>query len=388
MLYWKIKNIVAYLAFISCFLVVETHAQSRIKVQDPALAKVLCEQFSELMTSGCDSLDLDKAALMSPLSSSTDLNANNLGITYADELKYLTELKRIFIRDNDLTDFPDPNNFKNLFQLDITNNNLTVAPRINFDNNGSFEMIQLTGNDIRKFPSWSDTTNDVMRFVNISWNRLKVLPVLDSLTNVRTLRVHRNELPFSELLKIKNIKWYDSLDDISRLFPQHNFNVSGDTSIAFNEDLLLDVEDKTPGNSYYLVSSNDTIAQNTDGIFTISKELMGKDTAQFVVFIRNIGFTASEEFLQSDTFSVVITYPKPEKEDEFLKFSPNGDGVDDYLYLEGSGDFSIYSAAGIELKSGSLPYNWSGQKVDGNYIVPGIYYLKTDKGNQKILALY
>lgn len=383
MLHLKTKHLILICGFLFSFL---AKGQNLIKVQDPALAVVLCEQMSGLMNATCDSLDLDKISAV-PEADIQTFDGNNRGITNADELKYITGLDTIFIRDNDLTEFPDLNNFNSVVRVDLTNNNLTVAPRINYPNNGSLRIIQVTGNKVRSFPSWGDTINNTITFANISWNRMKVLPVLDSLTQMNNLRVHRNELPFSELLKIKQLSTYEMYKDRWTIFPQHNFFVSNDTSIFFDDELNIQVEDQTAGNNYYLLSSNDTIARNTTGEFLINLELIG-EFAELKFVITNDGFSEGDAFLQSNTFEVDIKYPSPYNDEGYLKFSPDGNGIDDFLYLDGVGDFTIHGANGELVQKGDLPINWEGKKTDGSYINPGIYYLRNSSGLVKILALY
>jgi hypothetical protein len=69
-------------------------------------------------------------------------------------------------------------------------------------------------------------------------------------------------------------------------------------------------------------------------------------------------------------------------------FSPNGDGIQDELFLDGNGDAFIINKEGLTVKNLRLPAYWNGSGDKGEEVPLGTYILfKKDGSNDKITVL-
>lgn len=354
----------------------QSHAQL-VVVQDPAFRNALCA-FSPLSMNGnCHKLDTTEA-----LTAAGNIVLNGMGISNANEIIYFKNADTIRLANNNLTSFPiNIARFRHLNRLSLANNQLTNAPDIHYTNalsgDTAIKFVYLLNNKISYLPpSWNDS-NSMTQVIDLRNNELKQIPTFSNYPEIRRLDLRDNYLPFEYLIPIKqNPRWLTS--NIS-LFPQKYFPVSLDTFVKIGDVLHVNISTGLTSNEYFLLLDNVVMDTNRSGEFYIAIN-SAADTGKYSFKIRNDSFPASSDFLSSEIKNVQLQ-PINEQRNDVIIFSPNGDGVSDVVFIDGTGSAKIINKNGVELQNITLPYIWEGNDKYGKASSPGLYYIQKSDGS-------
>lgn len=386
-----------FILYINLLILAIFSAQAQlITVEDTIFNEYLCDNFPLAMSADCNYLDTVKARSEYP--DIDKMHLSNKGITSADEIVYFANADTINLNKNSLTSFPeDLSNFRSLTWLNLTMNKLTTAPNIKYTHPESGDTavkhIYLKYNKISVLPdSWYEE-NSRTQVVDLYDNELENIPSFSNYPQIRRLDVRENRLDFEGLIPIKqNPVW-----DINQfdLFPQKPFFVYDTFTVNKGEDITLDISRNLASNEYYLLKDNVRIEKNKTGLFVISN-IQEADTGSYWFKIHNSEFPDNSDFLASEKF--VVQFEKKSetvspdsswvKEDDVILLSPNGDGIADFLLIEGTGEASFINKAGSLFKKEQLPYKWYGDDANGKTLKPGLYYIKMeDESFMKVLIV-
>lgn len=373
------------------FLVTFISNAQLVQVKDTAFAKGLCQAFSEVMDGTCTNLDTN-VAKANYSDSPVSLRLFGRGIINVDELVYFTGLDTIFFNENDISSFPDLENFPNMHRLQLAANDLEIAPNINFEGNGNLQYVFLRDNKITELPGW-DAPNSIIIELSIKGNELTEIPDFSQYTSLNLLNVNNNRLKFSHLVPILSCNNYNQPPNFWNLFPQKPFFVMGSESFDLGEKVSIEVPQDHKDNTYYLKKAGVRVDASSDGTFSFNatKDLEGFYTIE----IRNSNFLEEEEFLESEPFKLSLNeiplgdnVIQEDKEIDIYLFSPDGDGIGDFLTIEGAGGFKIFNVNGDVLLTEKLPFKWDGRDSYGNVLGPDMYYIQTDYGLKKVLISF
>lgn len=139
---------------------------------------------------------------------------------------------------------------------------------------------------------------------------------------------------------------------------------------------LQSIELSNPANKFQYILTNITTEETTE--INIDEEsiiLPGEYTFKV---------TDNENCSVSSPKTITVDYPETCSN----AFTPNGDGIDDYFYIEGEGTASIFSMMGNEIIQIELPYQWVGTDKNGSPLIDGIYLIvKEDNTQEKVTLL-
>lgn len=367
------------------------HVQAQeIVVKDPALAAQFCLYFPDAMSADCKKLDTIKAESLYP--SPLDINMEGANITNADELIYFKNADSIRLSFNKIKSFPtDLFRFRSLVRLNLAHNELKVATDIKWNNPISgdtiIKLVYFNHNLIDSIPpSWFEV-NGLVQVIDLYDNLLDTIPDFGTYNELRRLDVRKNYLQFDDLAPIKdNVRWNTSQFD---LFPQKPFKIYEDLTVKKGESLTLDFSEIYSGESYTLMKNDKNYQISNDGVFVLN-DLSFEDTATYWVKVRNdTEFPAQTDFLRSTSFKIKL-HPELQSTNTGVQiFSPNNDGQDDYIYIEGEGNAVFYDKNGREILSHELPYEWKGNDKNGQTVEPGLYIIKRgERDYLKVLISY
>jgi hypothetical protein len=373
---WFQNNISKILFLVTVILLHAFHSHAQlIDVQDPSFRSALCSQYPLSMNAGCTKLDTVQA-----LAENTNIVLNNKGISNANEIVYFKNADTLRLSSNNLTNFPaDISKFRHLVRLNLSNNQLISAPEIHYTNlfsgDTAIKLVYLLNNKISTLPPGWYTPNNLTQVIDLRNNELEQIPSFTNYTQFRRLDLRDNRLPFEYLIPItQNPRW--NVGSFS-LFPQKEFPLAIDTLAKTGDVFHINVSTGLASNEYTLIKDNRNIETNRTGDFTITFNSVA-DTGVYWVKIRNDNFPASADFLATEKKH--IQWDHNEKHKDVIIFSPNGDGNEDVVYIDGSGAAKIINKNGMELQSISLPYIWSGTDKNGKMLAPGLYYIQKSDG--------
>lgn len=385
---WWLQN--SLFLFFIVLLAQLTNGQ--VSVKDPILRQFLCDNYPLAMNAGCAILDTLKAESAYP--NPANMRLNNIGIEKADEVLYFKNIDSLYLTNNKIKSFPsDLRQFFPIGRLHLGENLLTEAPSyISFIDpvlgKTGVRLVYLQKNEIANLPAEWNGVNSITQVINLEGNLLTNLTDFSEYKELRRLNVRNNLLDFDDLIPLKNIRsnYLQSLE----LFPQKEFEVEIEKfNYAFGDILSIDIARGLSTNQYFLIKDDIEIQQNRTGEFNI-KFSSEKDFGEYYFKIRNDNFLEDNDFLTSKkyAFQRENNYGNENVEvNETLIFSPNGDGVEDELYLEGKGEVFFYTRSGKELLHGVLPFVWNGKDENGNQLTPGLYFIKQDKKAYKSVLI-
>lgn len=373
------NRILFILTFCFCYV---TSAQ-KVEIKDPVLKQFFCDNYSFAMDNDC--LLLDTALLNTTITEPQFIEIRGAGMQSADELTYFKAADSIFIDQNELTKFPSDFRALNWFpeRLTLNENQLTEAPT--YLDNGltgtnlvGIKLFYLTGNLVQELPSeWDFMTNNRTLVLALNDNQLTDCPNFNGLSEIRRLALFNNYLDFEDLIPIKNNPRYGVNGSNFQLFPQLPFRINfSQFTYSIGSETSISIARNTSGNNYYLLKDSVIIDSNQTGEFTInfsSDDDFGVYSAQ----IRNDEFTGKNDFLFSEDY--VLTRMLNEKNDVII-FSPNGDGLDDDLLIEGKGEATFLNNNGKIVRQEVLPFLWQGDNKKGKTLEPGFFVIMKENG--------
>lgn len=366
------------------------------------------------MNGACDALDTLKAD-----TEYTDLAAMHLAnknISNADVMIYFVNADTLNLNHNQLTSFPtDISRFKSLTRLQLSFNQLTKAPDINYTNvhtgDTAVKLVYLQFNQIKELPaSWYDY-NMRTQVIDLRGNELDTIPDFNNYTQIRRLDLRENHLQFKDLIPVMDAPTYgvEQYD----FFPQKEFEIEIDTLVKIGDTLRFNISRGLVTNSYRMLKDNGSLEDNKTGEFELIIE-SEDELGEYWFKIFNENFPESSDFLQSQKYNLVLdtsmsvpnippTDPDEEEDGEpenptsgFVPnthkdvwvFSPDGDGVDDYVSFQNEGVITILNKHGQVLRTENSPYDWYGDDSSGEVQSPGLYII--DYGNdtfEKVLIV-
>lgn len=360
-----------------------------IEVQDTVFANWLCDRVELAMDATCKKLDTVKAVNEYP--ELPELALANKGITNANEVVYFVHIDTLFLNSNALTSFPtDLSRFRSIEKLNLNFNKITIAPDIRYTNavtgDTAVKLFYIGFNNLETLPESWFNPNPYTQVIDIRNNDIKDIPTFVDYPEIRRLDIRENDLGFEELIPIKQHPRWET--DQFDLFPQSEFDLDIDTLITLGEVVTVNIGTGLASNKYALMKDDSKIDDNTTGTFDIYLNEV-EDLGEYWVKISNDSFPDPSEFLRSKAFTFVEKPEEPITEKGVLVFSPNGDGIADYILIEGEDDAIFYNKNGMELRKESLPYKWYGDDKKGALQEPGLYVVqKSDGSFIKILIAF
>ncbi len=382
-MYW-LRNKYRFLLSLACVLWLTTTSTKAqwVPISDPGLSGDMCSELSLAMNASCDSIDT-LAAATNYGTPKHNFSAGHDNIYDATSLKYFAGLDTIRLSNNNLTDagLPPFGSWPDILWFNANTNSLATVPRIT--DAPILRFLYLKYNDITSFDTSWNTPHSDIQVIDLQENELYDLPPLELYPEIRRLNVVNNHMSFSDLVPIKtNPRW---LTSTWQFFPQKPFEIGGDVVKNIGESWTITVPDDSPTNTYYFYKDSVLLDSNMTGIYNLDN-LQKTDEGMYYVEVTNTEFPESEAVLSSKVIKLLIADPVDEKDVQV--FSPNGDGIADFILLEGEGSFEILNKGGQKVKSGSLPYSWYGDDLSGQNVEPGLYFVKNEGGYIKILVTY
>ena len=123
------------------------------------------------------------------------------GKTIKDKLINLTNLERLYLDYNKLTNLEGIENLTNLEVLKLSNNKLTSLEGI--ENLTNLKWLNLSNNKLTSLEGIENLTN--LEGLHLSNNELTTLKGIDKLTNLKWLRLQDNPISGSETARLKKI---------------------------------------------------------------------------------------------------------------------------------------------------------------------------------------
>lgn len=354
-----------------------------VKVNDPVFAEGLCDRLPLAMNATCDSLDIAKATSEYPEVAQKAVFFSDLGIKDASEIVYFTGLDKVYLNQNQLSEVPDLSQFTAMTWLNFNRNQLSEAPDLFLPNLSDLDWLYFEKNEISNLDDWFGKTHMNIKSIHLGGNQLSSLPELHTYPELIILKAYSNNLGFNSLVPLKSSPKYS---DKFELFPQNEFPVLSNQVRQLGEDWIISLEHDHNANRYELFKNGDKIRESTNGIFNLTG-LEKSDQGDYYVLIRNSNFNASDEYLRTNTVSLHLADDK--SLGDVSLFSPDGDGIADFVLLQGSGDFEIFDESGAVVRKGTLPFSWNGDNKSGLPVTPGMFYVKKSDGTfQKILLTF
>ena len=358
-----------------CLMCLSSSAQL-VTVTDPVLNSNLCAQFSSVMTTGCAQLDTIAAASQNHVY----ISLTAKGITDADEVLYFKRADSIHLNNNKLTRFPtDLSGFQHLVKLNLAGNQLTEVPVIHYTNaisgDTALKFIYLNNNRITTIhPSWY-TPNNLTQVVDLRNNQLKNIPDFVNYTQIRRLDISSNYLDFEDLIPVKsNPRWLTSQ---FYLFPQRPVFIMSNQELDPGDALSIQFPGTIlPTNTYYLFKDSVLVTSNATGLFMLDN-MQFDQSGTYFISVKNSNFSNPADSLVSVPFHLNV---RSVTRHQVVTFSPNGDGIADVVYIDGTGTAKIINKSGQEILSVTLPYEWEGRDKYGKVLIPGLYYIQKSDG--------
>ncbi len=383
---------------------------------------LVCQNYSIVNTQGLEHFQ-----------SVLEIDLSNNDLDSIPQLSSISSLNKISVFSNHISQLPDLDHMSNLNTLYIDNNNLTQLPALIETNILSLHTAQndLTSIDnlgafinLRTLYAWENQLSslptdlsalDSVRIFHIGFNELTSLPDLSSMTKLEKLYIEENNLTvfpsvasfdslitiyaygnnfetipdFSGLPKLEKAFIYDNeltFEDIAPLTAHPDFeNVFSygsqekvGTEVTYNViennplEIATDVDISISGLTYELIHDTSVLQSNTGGLFTIDN-LQQEDAGDYFIRITSIGPTMTDLVLETHPYHINVM---PCCKD--ISFSPNGDGVEDELFISQEGLATIYNSSGQPIKELQIPANWDGTDNNGRPVSVGFYVIQIE----------
>lgn len=217
-------SILIFIAMLLIFMIPQCFADETIvEIQDPRLKLFLVNDYD---------LNHDREMSISEMEAIESLFIRGYGyeggkINSIEELKYCTNLTRLYLFGNNITDITPLSNLTNLTYLDLGENNITDITALS--NLTNLTSLNLTNNVIFGLSPLTSLTN--LTYLNIHENKISDISELNSLTNLETLIASHNYITAVENLSglsnlqtlnlsnnyIKSISGFDTLPNLTSL---------------------------------------------------------------------------------------------------------------------------------------------------------------------------
>lgn len=380
---WLSKNRTVTVVALLMLLLWNLSMGQLVKVKDSVFAQALCDKLPLAMNETCDSLDVSKATSEYPASNNKAVFFSDLGIHDASEIVYFTGLDKAYFNKNQLTQVPDLSQFTAMTWLNFNENLLTEAPDLFLPNLSNLIWMYFAKNQVSSLESWNGKNHPNIQSIHMGDNKLTELPELYTYPKLSILKLENNYLTFSSLVPLLSSPKFSSN---FVLFPQKELSLLSHQVRQIGEDWVISIDHDHSANRYELYKNGVKIRESSNGVFNLT-DLSLSDQGEYHVIIRNSNFSATDEFLTTNTVSLDIADDK--SVGDVSVFSPDGDGVADFILLQGSGEFEIFDESGTSVLNGTLPYSWVGTNKSGQPVAPGMFYVKKPDGTfQKILLTF
>jgi Leucine-rich repeat (LRR) protein len=340
----------------------------------------------------------------------------------------LTNLKMYYAWLSSMKTLPAIDHLKELVELNIGYNQLTVLPDLSA--NKKLSLIYANHNQLNQIPDFSQNT--ALTKVRLYNNYLTI----DMIESVQNIPNFETIVPFApqELLPINlvatqnelsdfylkatdnyasstmNITWYKNgvsiwsgAEDTFRLKnmslqDEGKYSYSITTSIfpdlTLNSDTLnLKVSPCYLGKEFHFETSaakctnlgslhlfkTNLVTQNIT--YTITDKLNNSYTTSDSFALKTNDYHISAQVENGCTIDLGDVFIAQEKCDDYF-FSPNNDGIDDEFFFEQNGKIDIYNPWGAKVQSIEGPSYWDGKDSKGQ-LVPTGYYQFVHKASKK-----
>lgn len=407
-----------------------------VPIQDTSLASYLCQLRPFVTSQDCKMLDTAAA-------SNNDINLylNNRGIKKAEEIIYFKNTDLIYLQKNGLTSLPNLSSLRgDLEVLDVSFNKLSRLQGL--EKLTRIRSLNASNNKLSSFSDLSLATR--LEYVNLSFNLLsfKDFNPLTKSSNfpVYNLMPQSNLTPDTSIEVLENSSFSinvpidEGVANVYYSWQKNGMPISADS--RFPSLKLSKVTQKDTGSYVMYVGSTNSkltyISVNSgpirirmkpcqqlqqyelipkidcEGSFvTLSSLTLSNDNSDFESFLEN-GITGSKTKLhyqqpmsiEAGNYHFIVTDGKncSIKKENVLKinlpvgscpivFTPNGDGFQDELFLDGSSDAYVLNKEGKNIKTLHLPCYWDGSDYAGNNVPLGSYLLIRKDGTQEKITV-
>ncbi len=340
-----------------------------IVVTDPILATALCNAFPAAMSGDCLSLDTVAA-----LSKTGTLQMQYYGFTSVSELKYFKNIIFLQTVDNNISNLPDLSGFNSMTAIDIRGNPWIEYTQLEPVKN---QLVTLL---LRKTGGTEPTIKD-FSFLNTFPNLKSIefkdfgalkMPDFSLYSGLTLIDIRGNKFSFKDLLPLTT--YSGTLGANLLLFPQKKLSNDTIITVFCNNALTLKIpfDEGVSGITYDFYKDNSLLQSSSANVFHLDK-MTEADTGIYRVEIRSNHPLFSGDSLLTGNYTI-RTNASNNCQD---LFSPNNDGIEDELYIEGSGEALIRNKQGVVVRKMFLPGMWDGKDNFGNPVAIGLYSITT-----------
>lgn len=333
----------------------------------------------------------------------SEVDLSNTGVQDVNGLQYFTNIHTLDLSHNELSTLPSLNSLIQLKTLNLSHNNFTTLTGINTLKN--ITTLDLSYNQITTFPSLhiDIAVNDF----DISHNQLTEITTFQKGNSLNTMDISHNNISnlqsfennFQVLNSLNVENNYIYFEDYADLFT-YNIAINKESQkkavvdvpsvVYVGDTLVISTDfDQQSFNTFKLKQSPESFVVTTSTPASTLSFIVTDLTVEGSFFIETTNSIYSD-----NTFSTAIFYltveekqPDPEPEEEIIyqtEIIPDGTLDEQSVYLEGTGEATIFSKTGAIYHHFNLPYEWNGSNESG-LIIPGYYIIKM--GDDKVVKI-